>query len=188
MIDTSECNTKTEQHTLSLSNMTSSTSTGTAMPASFLGVNHLKLPADDIEKTVSFYTSVFPLTFIPQYQHYDKTGKLFASMLRHEPTGLIVEIRLNTKQAAAQRGWDPVTYGVDKRADLEEWGRWLDSKGVAHSKILTGVKGWVMSVEDPDGKFVKLYTEEEHEWSSHPDEGTSNAMLVGHRYKQSVCR
>lgn len=28
------------------------------------------------------------------------------------------------------------------------------------------MKGWVMAAEDPDGKIVRLYTTEEHEWTT----------------------
>lgn len=55
--------------------------------------------------------------------------------------------------------------------DLEGWEKWLDGKGVRRSKVLKGVKGWVLCCEDPDGKIVKFYTEESHEWTSQPDEG-----------------
>ena len=41
-------------------------------------------------------------------------------MFMHEPTKLIVEVRQNSKQAAAQRGWDPITWGCRSKADLEE--------------------------------------------------------------------
>ena len=92
-------------------------------------------------------------------------------MFRHEPTKLIVEVRKHTKQAEAQVGWDPITWGVSKRDDLKEWAGWFEKHDVKHSKIFTGVKGWVMGAEDPDGKIIRLYTEEEHDWSNHPDEG-----------------
>lgn len=38
------------------------------------------------------------------------------------------------------------------------------------SKVFTGFKGWVMGCEDPDGKIVRLYSEEEHGWTDHPDQ------------------
>lgn len=92
-------------------------------------------------------------------------------MFMHEPSKLIVEIRYEPSQAAAQKGWDPVTYGVGTRKDLEKWGRLLDSKDVRRSRIFAGIKGWVMACEDPDGKIVRLYVEdEEHEWTDHPDQ------------------
>lgn len=63
-----------------------------------------------------------------------------------------------------------MTWGVGNRNDLEEWATWLDANNVKRSKIFVGIKGWVMACEDPDGKIVRLYVEdEEHEWTDHPD-------------------
>jgi len=70
--------------------------------------------------------------------------------------------------ARAQGGRDPITWGVNKQADLEKWGAWLDANAVRRSRTFTGVKGWVMA--DPDGRIVRLYLDdEEHEWTDHPD-------------------
>ncbi|KAK9415857.1 putative Glyoxalase/fosfomycin resistance/dioxygenase domain-containing protein [Seiridium unicorne] len=91
-------------------------------------------------------------------------------MLQHEPTNLIVELRYVPPQAKAQKGWDPITWGVGTRKNLEEWAAWLDGHGVQSSKVLTGIKGWVMACEDQDGRIVRLYVEdEEHEWTDQPD-------------------
>ncbi|KAI9737567.1 MAG: hypothetical protein M1834_009722 [Cirrosporium novae-zelandiae] len=140
------------------------------MPSSFRGINHLKLPATDILKTSSFYTTIFPFTRLPHYDHFTPDHKLFAVMFAHAPTNLIVEIRHVPDQVvSAQRGWDPITWGVDTRADLEEWGTWFDANGVRRSRVLRGIKGWVLCCEDPDGRVVRVYCEEEHEWTDFPD-------------------
>lgn len=47
---------------------------------------------------------------------------------------------------------------------------WFDENSVKRSKVLKGIKSWLLVVEDPDARFVRLYvTEEEHEWCE-PDE------------------
>jgi catechol 2,3-dioxygenase-like lactoylglutathione lyase family enzyme len=141
-----------------------------SMPTSFNGINHLKLPVFSIQKTHDFYTKIFPFTPLPQYDHFTPDHELFAKMFQHEPSKLIVEVRYVPSQAAAQKGWDPITYGVGTRKDLEQWIDWFDLNGVKHSRILTGIKGWVVGCEDPDGRIVRLYVEdEEHEWTDHPD-------------------
>lgn len=139
-------------------------------PSSFRGINHLKLPVFSLKATMDFYTKIFPFTYQPQWDHFTPDHKPFAQMVKHEPTNLIVEFRHVPKEAEAQRGWDPITWGVGTRADLEEWARWLDTNNVKRSKIFVGIKGWVMACEDPDGKIVRLYVEDEdHEWTDHPD-------------------
>jgi catechol 2,3-dioxygenase-like lactoylglutathione lyase family enzyme len=141
-----------------------------SMPRSFNGINHLKLPAQSLTKTMDFYTRIFPFTALPQYDHFTPDHRLFACMFTHAPTGLLVEVRYAPEQTRVQRGWDPITWGVSKRADLEAWGAWLDANAVRRSRTFTGVKGWVMACEDPDGRIVRLYVDdEEHEWTDHPD-------------------
>ncbi|KAL6826708.1 hypothetical protein J3E69DRAFT_244493 [Trichoderma sp. SZMC 28015] len=142
-----------------------------SMPRSFRGINHLKLACFSVQKTHDFYTKVFPFTPQPRWDHFTPDHKLFAKMFRYEPTGLIVEVRYEPAQAEAQRGWDPVTYGVATRKDLDEWAAWLDSMNVKRSPIFMGIKAWVLACEDPDGKIVRLYVEdEEHEWTDKPDQ------------------
>ena len=76
-------------------------------------------------------------------------------MFQHPTTKLIVEVRHTPDQAEKQKGWDPVTWGVKSRQDLEDWATWFDECGVRRSKVFTGIKGWVLGCEDPDGKIVR---------------------------------
>jgi len=149
---------------------------------SFHGIDHLKLPAKDIRKTLEFYTTVFPFTPCPEWDHRTPEGDLFAVMFKYEPTGLIVEVRKNEKQAEAQQGWDPITWSVESRADLDEWKAKFEKEGINHSKVFTGLKGWVLCANDPDGKLVRLYTKEEHEWSTNFDKGkTFISAILTHK-------
>jgi hypothetical protein len=148
----------------------STESTQPPKPSSFRGVDHLKLASFSIEKTHEFYTKILPFTSQPQWDHFTPEHKLFAKIVKHESTNLILEIRYEPTQAEAQRGWDPITWGVGCRKDLEEWERWLDFWKVKHSRILVGIKSWVMAFEYPDGKFVRLFVQDdEHELTDHPD-------------------
>lgn len=80
--------------------------------------------------------------------------------------GIIIEIRQNSQTAFAEKGFDPITWGVPDIKILEHWGKWFDAHGIKHSKVLRALLGWTMVVEDPDGRFVKLYTTQEtHEWN-----------------------
>jgi catechol-2,3-dioxygenase len=135
----------------------------------FNGINHLKLPVKNIHDTLTFYTKVLPFEWQPKWNHFTPDHELFAVMFTHGD--LIVEARHLPDQAEQQRGWDPITWGVPRKSDLEDWAARFDEHGVKHSKIFTGIKGWVMGAEDPDGKVVRLYVDEEdHEWTNNPDE------------------
>lgn len=106
------------------------------MPQSFTGINHLKLPCTSLARTLHFYTTVLPFQHVPAYDHFTPSHQLFARMAqlarpasRH--ANLLLEFRHLPAQAAAQRGWDPITWGVGTRADLAEWAAWFEAHGVA---------------------------------------------------------
>ncbi|KAI9658257.1 MAG: hypothetical protein M1821_002390, partial [Bathelium mastoideum] len=139
-------------------------------PSSFHGLHHLKLPVYNLEKSLEFYTQVLPLTQEVKWNHYTPDHKLFAVMVVHKPTSLIVELRHVPDIAGKQSAWDPITWGCGTRADLDEWASWLDAHNVRRSRIFTAIKGWVLACEDPDGKIVRIYCDEEHEWTDHPDQ------------------
>lgn len=84
-------------------------------------------------------------------------------------TPILCEIRHNEDQAEAQQGWDPITFGVRTRADLEVTRKWFEANGVECSRVFTGLKGWVIGALDPDGKIVRVYCEEEHQWTTNFD-------------------
>ncbi|KAJ6546047.1 Glyoxalase/Bleomycin resistance protein/Dihydroxybiphenyl dioxygenase [Mycena vulgaris] len=139
-------------------------------PPLILGIDHLKVPTSSIAAKLAFYTSILGLTHLVHFDHRRSgTGELFGVILQHQPTDLLVELRHNPKQAVAQRGWDAVTWSVETRSDLERWREWLGSEGVECSRVLKGLKGWVLVAEDPDGAFVRWYCKETHEWDENVD-------------------
>ena len=138
-------------------------------PSSLYGINHLKLASANILKTLHFYTAVLPMVHISKFNHYTAERKLFAVMFQHPSTKLLVEARNAPEQALAQKGWDPITWAVATKKDLDDWAAWLDHCEVKRSKVLTGMKGWVLVCEDPDERHVRFYCDEEHEWSTNPD-------------------
>lgn len=138
-------------------------------PAIPWGINHIKLPAIDILKTKDFYTDILGLQYLPELDHRDGHGKLFAVMLQFpqgSPTTHWIEIRLNPAQSEVQQRWDPVTYGVKTKKDLDDWKAFLERKGVTCSRVFTGLQAWVLCALDPDGKIVRLYCDETHEWTT----------------------
>ncbi|KAJ7441933.1 Glyoxalase/Bleomycin resistance protein/Dihydroxybiphenyl dioxygenase [Mycena galericulata] len=139
-------------------------------PPPILGIDHLKLPTSSIATKLEFYTTILPFTHLAHFDHrHVDTGETFAVILQHTPTDLLVELRLNPAQAAAQRGWDAITWSVETRKDLETWREWLVSKGVECSRVLKGFKGWVLVAEDPDSARVRWYCKETHEWDENVD-------------------
>jgi catechol 2,3-dioxygenase-like lactoylglutathione lyase family enzyme len=140
-------------------------------PPPILGVDHIKIPTASVPAKLAFYTSVLSFTHLAHFDHKRPSGELFAVILQHAPTGLLVELRLNPAQAAAQHGWDAVTWSVESHADLETWRAFLGERGVECSRVLKGFKGWVLVAEDPDGAMVRWYCKETHEWDENIDVG-----------------
>ncbi|KAG8887965.1 hypothetical protein FRB98_008638 [Tulasnella sp. 332] len=79
------------------------------VPSGFIGINHLRLPAYDVQVIYDFYTTIFPFERLRQYDHYTPDHKLFAVMYPHKHTDLVIEIRHVPKQAEAQKVGDPIT-------------------------------------------------------------------------------
>lgn len=169
----------------------STTSSSTPPSASFLGVHHFKFAATDIDRTVAFYTTHLPFTHLPHLDHkkpasapgpapastsqtttiggQSKDTITYAKILQHSPSSAILEIRHAPQRAIQDRGWNPITWAVRGRADLQDWHAYFVGVGVKCSRVLKGVKGWVLCAEDPDGRHVRLYTLEEHEMTSEVD-------------------
>ncbi|KAJ6567544.1 hypothetical protein B0H10DRAFT_2444888 [Mycena sp. CBHHK59/15] len=151
--------------------MASTTSTRAPLP--ILGIDHLKIPTSSLTAKLAFYTTILPFKHLPHFDHRHPAspssdasstpgkGELFAVILQHAPTGLLLELRHHPTQAAAQRGWDAVTWSVATRADLEAWRTALVERGVECR--------WVLVAEDPDGAFVRWYCKETHEWDENVD-------------------
>ena len=135
------------------------------------GINHLKLPATDVIKTKDFYCDVVGMEYIPHFDHRNEKGDLFAVMvyLAHRSGKILIEFRHNESQAKAQEGWDPITFGVRGRKDLEEWQKWFEKNEIRCSRVFTGLKAWLLCALDPDGKIIRMYTDEEHEWTTNFD-------------------
>ncbi|KAJ7767031.1 hypothetical protein DFH07DRAFT_808979 [Mycena maculata] len=150
--------------------MTSATSGPLTQPPPVLGIDHLKIPTNSILTKLEFYTRILPFKHLAHFDHRRAdSGEIFGVIIQHAPTDLLIELRLNPAHAAAQRGWDAITWSVETRKDLEMWREWLVSKGVECSKVLKGFKGWCLVAEDPDGAFVRWYCQESHEWDAHAD-------------------
>ncbi|KAF8172530.1 Glyoxalase/Bleomycin resistance protein/Dihydroxybiphenyl dioxygenase [Mycena galopus ATCC 62051] len=139
-------------------------------PPPISGIDHLKIPTSSLDAKIAFYTSILPFTHLRHFDHkYARSSEVFAVILQHPQTQLLVELRLNPEQAAKQKGWDAVTWSVETRADLETWHTWLVERGVECSRVLKGFKGWVLVAEDPDGAMVRWYCKETHEWDENVD-------------------
>jgi catechol 2,3-dioxygenase-like lactoylglutathione lyase family enzyme len=128
----------------------------------FLGIHHLKFPVSDLERSIDFYTRVLGAKRLAHLDHYDANKQLYGVILDIPRLGTPLELRLNATQAMHHRGFDPITLTVEDQAQLHKWIHHLEVERVPHSPVLTGYVGWLMAFEDPDGRRIRLYTNERH--------------------------
>ena len=117
------------------------------------GIHHLKFPVADLDRALAFYVAAFGARRIPEYDHRDERGAVYAYILSVPNLGTVLELRLSAELAARHTGFDPITLAVDARADLQLWATHLDALGAV---------GWLLVFEDPDGRRLHLYTREVH--------------------------
>jgi catechol 2,3-dioxygenase-like lactoylglutathione lyase family enzyme len=139
----------------------------------FRGIHHLKFPVADLKRSLEFYERALGAKRIPEFDHVDPQGKLFAYILSIPNLGAPLELRLSAALAERQRRFDPLTMTVDTRADLADWMRHFDVVGVPHSPLLVGGVGWLIVFEDPDGRRLRFYTRESHGPELAPDYSSS---------------
>jgi catechol-2,3-dioxygenase len=124
------------------------------------GVHHLKFPVSDLDLSLAFYERALGGRRKSEWDHIHRDGTRYAHL----------ELRLDPKQAAAQRGFDPVTMAVQDRTALAAWADHLEVAGIEHSPVLIAIQAWLVVFADPDGRRLRLYTLETHGPEFPPDE------------------
>ena len=125
----------------------------------FTGVHHLKFPVSDIEKTAAWFEKVLLAKRVERFNHTDEKGRIFAAMLHLPGVSAPVELRLAPKAAKAIVGYDPVTFGVANKEELDKWAAHLDSLSIKHSGVVTGFIGHLLDFDSPEGLAIRIYTD-----------------------------
>jgi hypothetical protein len=94
--------------------------------------------------------------------HYMPDGTLFAVIVDVPGLGTLLELRLDPDAARAQAYFDPVTLNVANVDALRAWIDHFAHHGLPHSPVLTGLVSWIVVVEDPDRRRLRLYSRETH--------------------------
>ena len=134
------------------------------------GIHHVKFPVRELDRSEKFYTEVFDAKRNRAWDHKHPDGSCYAYILEVPNLGTLLELRLNSGEAEKQRGFDPLTIGLEDRQALEAWGQHLDALHIARSPVLTAIQAWLIVFDDPDGRRLRLYTLETHGPELKPDE------------------
>jgi catechol 2,3-dioxygenase-like lactoylglutathione lyase family enzyme len=125
------------------------------------GIHHVKIPVTDLAVSVDWYGKVFGFTTTMEFPEGDGVVRGVAG----EVAGLgdtMVTFRVNERAAAGCKDFDPVSFAVRDRADIEAWAAHLDGLGVGHSPVIDASIGWLLVFNDPDGLELHLYS-----WAAH---------------------
>jgi catechol 2,3-dioxygenase-like lactoylglutathione lyase family enzyme len=126
------------------------------------GLHHLKFAVSDVERSREFYASVFGGRRIERADHRNPDGTVYAYILEMPGWGTLLDLRLSARHAAGSARLDPVTLNIADRAALAAWVAHLDTLGVPHSGEIVTTLAFMLVIEDPDGRRIRLYTAEKH--------------------------
>ena len=126
-----------------------------------LGVHHVNLTVTDLDRSVAWYCDVLGLQRGWEVND-ESTGHHKVALLVPDSTlRLVLSHHRNGSEEAfdeTRTGLDHLAFTVADLADLEEWQRRFESKGVDHSPIKEGATGMLITFRDPDNIQLEMYT------------------------------
>ena len=134
----------------------------TTAPPPVAGLHHMKFAVSDCDRALAFYQSVFGAQRIARADHRDAAGTIYAYICDMPGWGTKLDLRLSAGHAGSARRFDPVTLDIADRAALADWVVHLDALGVPHSGEIVTALAFMLVIEDPDGRRIRLYTQEKH--------------------------
>jgi len=126
------------------------------------GIHHIKFAVSNPEASLKFYEDVFGAIRLEAADHVDETGRVYAYICDVPGLGTKLDLRLSEPHSGAARGFDPITLNIADRAALSDWIAHLDRLAVQHSGEIVTALAFMLVIEDPDGRRIRLYTEEKH--------------------------
>jgi catechol 2,3-dioxygenase-like lactoylglutathione lyase family enzyme len=135
------------------------------------GIHHVKIPVTDLNRSIDWYGRVFGFTVTMEFPEADGVVRGVAGTV----PGLgdtQLTLRVNPEAAHGCAGFDPVSFAVDGRADIEAWAAHLDGLGIGHSPVIEASVGWLLVFDDPDGISLHVYS-----WAGH---GIDHSDLPGY--------
>lgn len=133
-----------------------------AAPPPLDGLHHLKFAVSNVEASLKFYCDVFGAERIPRADHVDPAGNVYAYICDVPGFGTKLDLRLSDTHSKAARSFDPVTLNIPDRAALRQWIAHCDKLGVSHSGEIITALAFMLVIEDPDGRRIRLYTVQKH--------------------------
>jgi catechol 2,3-dioxygenase-like lactoylglutathione lyase family enzyme len=121
------------------------------------GIHHVKFAVSDIERSIAWYERVFGFKVTMEFK--DDEGIVRGSV--GQLAGLdktLLAFRENKELSEAVTGFDPVSFAVEDRADVEAWVAHLNEQGVENSGLRIAAIGYIVFFHDPDGIKLHVYS------------------------------
>jgi catechol 2,3-dioxygenase-like lactoylglutathione lyase family enzyme len=134
----------------------------TAAQPTIEGIHHLKFAVTNCDLSLAFYERVFGARRLERADHRDAAGRIYAYICDMPGWGTLLDLRLSESHGAAAKRFDPITLTIPDRAALAQWIAHLDALGVPHSGEIVTALAFMLVIEDPDGRRIRLYTREKH--------------------------
>lgn len=125
---------------------------------SIAGAHHMALTVRDVELSAAWYAELLGMK---QVMSGDDDTVRFR-VLMHPESGWIMGIR-QYREGSGDRfdefrtGLDHLAFSVSSRADLDDWARELDARGVAHAPVADTPVGSVVTFRDPDNIQLEFW-------------------------------
>lgn len=126
------------------------------------GIHHLKFAVTDPDRSLAFYEAVFGAQRMPAADHRHADGRIYAYICDMPGFGTKLDLRQSAGHAGNALHFDPVTLNIADRTALADWIEHLDRLDVRHSGEIITALAFMLVIEDPDGRRIRLYTREKH--------------------------
>lgn len=125
---------------------------------SIAGVHHMALTVRDVELSAAWYADLLGMK--PLMSGDDDAVSF--RVLVHPESGWIMGVRQYREGSGDhfdefRTGLDHFAFSVSSRADLDDWARELDARGVAHAAVADTPIGSVVTFRDPDNIQLEFW-------------------------------
>jgi glyoxylase I family protein len=123
------------------------------------GIAHVELSVRDLERSVAWYTRLLGARDVWRGSN-DQHGITACAIFEPKSRMIFAFTRHDNQEpepfSPRRPGLDHVSFGVADRVALEDWVRWLDELGIAHSPIQDNQPPPSVTFSDPDGIALEL--------------------------------